>query len=567
MVNNPYATSWKQVKNVIPTRNTIFKTIEAKQFNYGELSAAADINAAIVACPDNQVVLLGPGRFMMPDPINIYRSNVTLRGSGPGVTILFKPRTTENQHIVLIGAEMWVKTVEATSVNLTKDGIAGEYSIEVANATGITAGMHIKLDADEWTTARWWEDSPTKAGAPMQIFGTDRVKVSARVTEASLDDYSRYGRFVCEVKEVKEVNGNVITFTTPLHIDYPMSKTSQVVRYKVPFTKNVGVEDLTLTGGTDCNLRVTSTAHSWARNIESSHYLGPSINMFEAFQFALRDSYIHHANNPVPGGGAYAISLRSGASEALIENNVIMYHNKLMVARGGGAGSVIAYNYAQDPLIAYDLKWVEVGINASHFPAPHHVLFEGNQSNNYDSDFTFGSSIYMTVLRNYCEGKRLSFPYPPGGPTGGKSARCIGLMQHSCWHIFIGNVLGYPDIEPTKWIYEDKCDGTMTAGPSSCAPKGAVWRLGYAGNQFQLSDPKTRQTAIRLGNWDYLTQTVHWDTQEDSQDQDIPNSYYLDEAPDFFKGLTWPWVDSLGDTKLHVLPAKVRYDNLLNTNE
>lgn len=571
MVKNPYATSWNQVKNPIPDRTVIHTTIESKQFNYGELSAASAINAAIIACPNNGVVLLGPGRFMLDDPINILRSDVTLRGSGPGVTILFKPRTSENQHLVLIGSTMYARTVETTSVNLTKDGVAGEYTIEVANAAGITAGMHIKLDADEWTTAAWWDDAPLKDGTKMKIFGTDRVKYRIRepeqpggnIPESSLDDYSRYGRGICEVKEVKEVNGNVITFTTPLHIDYPVAKASQVVRYQVPFSKNVGLENLTLTGGTDGNLRVTSTAHSWARNIEASHYGGPCINTFEAFQFALRDSYIHHANNPVPGGGAYAISLRSGVSEALIENNIIMYGNKAMVARGGGSGSVIAYNYAQDTLIAYDLNWSEVGINASHFPAPHHVLFEGNQSNNYDSDFTFGSSIYMTILRNYVEGRRRSFPQPTG--LWGKSVRCAGLMQHSCWHIFIGNVLGYPEMDKTKWIYEDMCDGTQTTGNTACAFKGAIWRLGYSSVQSQLSDPKTHQTTIRQGNWDYLTQEVKWDTQEDTEEQDIPNSYYLDEAPDFFGSLTWPWVDSLGDDKLHALPAKIRYENLLNT--
>jgi len=273
MIKNPYATSWSQVKNPIPERTVVHATINAKDFNFGETSAVAAINAAIVACPDNQVVMLGPGRFLIDTPINMKRSNITLRGSGPGVTVLYKQRTTGSQHVVLIGSDLYNRTVESTSVNLTKDGIAGEYSIEVANPIGIAAGMHLKLDADEWSSAQWWDDAPFKDGTTIKIFGTDRVKYRIRepeqpggnIPESSLDDYSRYGRVVCEVKEVKEVIGNVITFTTPLHIDYPVSKVSQVVRYRLPFNSGVGLEDLTMIGGSDGNLRVTTTAHSWCK--------------------------------------------------------------------------------------------------------------------------------------------------------------------------------------------------------------------------------------------------------------------------------------------------------------
>jgi hypothetical protein len=40
----------------------------------------------------------------------------------------------------------------------------------------------------------------------------------------------------------------------------------------------------------------------------------------------------------------------------------------------------------------------------------------------------------------------------------------------------------------------------------------------------------------------------------------LPNSLFLTQAPAFFKGYAWPWVDPTGTTKLSVLPAKARYD-------
>src|SRR5260370_4761947 len=80
-----------------------------------------------------------------------------------------------------------------------------------------------------------------------------------------------------------------------------------------------------------------------------------------------------------------------------------------MVDRSAGAGSVIGYNYMDDGYINGSDGWVEVGLNASHMVGPHHVLFEGNQSFNADSDQTHGNSIYMTFFRNWLTGYRAPF--------------------------------------------------------------------------------------------------------------------------------------------------------------
>src|SRR5262245_64967244 len=88
-----------------------------------------------------------------------------------------------------------------------------------------------------------------------------------------------------------------------------------------------------------------------------------------------------------------------------------------------------------DGFIQYDLTWNEVGINASHMVGSHHVLFEGNESFNYDSDNTHGSAIYHTVFRNHLSGFRRSFP-------GLSNGRAAGLGYGSWWHTFVGNVLG-----------------------------------------------------------------------------------------------------------------------------
>jgi hypothetical protein len=98
-----------------------------------------------------------------------------------------------------------------------------------------------------------------------------------------------------------------------------------------------------------------------------------------------------------------------------------------MVLRSCGAGSVVAYNYCDDSWIYGTEGWVETGINASHMAGPHHVLFEGNYSQNIDSDYTHGNAIYLTFFRNWLSGQRRDF-------TGLQNVRTISPAYGSWWH-------------------------------------------------------------------------------------------------------------------------------------
>jgi hypothetical protein len=121
--------------------------------------------------------------------------------------------------------------------------------------------------------------------------------------------------------------------------------------------------------------------------------------------------------------------------------------------RSSGAGSVVGYNYADDSWDFYNPGWVEVGMNASHMAGPHHVLFEGNYSQNFDSDYTHGNSIYMTAFRNWFTGQRRDFQ-----DLG--NIRTIGLAYGSWWDSFVGNALGRPG-QMAGWHYTDpamSCD-------------------------------------------------------------------------------------------------------------
>jgi len=277
---------------------------------------------------------------------------------------------------------------------------------------------------------------------------------------------------VNELKEIASVSGTVITFTTPLHTNYPTSKSSQVTRYTGGnvHVKHAGIEDLKVIGGSDGAIRLEAAAYSWIKGVEVTVWLGEGVAINDSFRVELRDSYLHDGAWSAPGGGGYAISLAGGSAEALVENNIILKANKMMVGRSAGAGSVVGYNYADDGHINYDLSWQEVGINGSHMVGSHDWLFEGNESFNYDSDNTHGNAIRMTVFRNHLTGFRRSF-------TGMSNARTAGLMFGSWWHTFVGNVLGI-EAQMSGWSYEN-------GGSHS------IWSLGYDPTHWeQDNDPK-----------------------------------------------------------------------------
>ena len=489
---------------------------------------------------------------------------ITLRGTVDPVTnapLTFLQKTNgatagsytapDYQPIIIVGPNRYPQI--GTSTNLTSDAVAGTYSITLASTAGLSPGQFVILDEDDYTSASFIA-LPNRNGSPTsaKILASDRVVFMDHSPSDPGDDpfpdsltwFSRANRPLNELKEIASISGNTVTFTSPITITYTVSKTAQLTSYVDTFVKYAGIENLSLKGGSDGQVRFEAAAYSWMKNVEDTVWLGEGVAIDNSFRIEVRDSYIHDGAWSAPGGGGYAISLASGSAEALIENNIILHANKMMVGRSAGAGTVVAYNYTDDGFINYDPSWQEVGINGSHMVGSHSWLFEGNESFNYDSDNTHGNAIYMTVFRNDLTGDRTDFPNPEG------NARAVGLMFGSWWQSIIGNVLGTPG-QMAGWTYQSPGLGNQWSGDN-------IWEIGYDPQHWeQDADPKTISTLIRGGNYDYVTNSVHW---ENIPSQTLPLSLYLSGKPAFFGSYTWPWVDPTGSTKLYILPAKARYD-------
>lgn len=563
----------------VPARTTICARVDASKYGNGSVESSRAIQAAIDACPEGQVVQLSAGTFLANNYV-IINKGITLRGAGAGKTILRKTNgaamnqstSPDAQPNIIIGPNRWPRWDASTAQNLTADAAKGSYSLSVANGSGFAAGQIVLLD--ELSGASWQIDRLGRgkiwASPDYRVvwqfhnpsrYGDDPLVASAPTGGPAAGWFSRPDRVTAETKEVASVNGNTITFTTPLHIDYRTSLAAQITAYSGnnAHVKNAGVENLTVIGGSDGAIRFECAGYSWAKAVEVTVWTGDAVDVDNSFRIEVRDSYIHDGAWAQPGGAGYALSMAAGSAETLFENNIVMMANKVMVDRSAGAGSVFGYNYVDDGYINTIDRWIEIGLNASHMVGSHHVLFEGNYGFNWDSDHTHGNATYHTVFRNYLRCIRGPFTNPLNGnrvddakQTGNGPRRCIGATAYSYWMSFIGNVLGAPG-QMNGWTYD-------VTGPKGMGTP-AVWLLGWDDASPQPYDAMTAATAIRHGNFDYLTNTIHWDS--NIPNHELPASLYLSKKPDFFnagRGYTWPWVDPLGATKFYTLPAKARYD-------
>jgi len=567
----------------IPSRTAIFRTIQASTYGNGTIEASGAIQAALDACPAGQVVQLSAGAFLCNQSFVSIHSGITLRGAGSGLTTLRKtngaqPDTEASgdpQPLVIIGPNRWPRPDNTTSQNLTIDGAKASISVTVANAAGLAAGQIVLLD--ELSGASWqpdrlgrgkiWASPDYKVVWMMHLphYGGDDCggsdssgpfdPPSTRPPQA-MSWFCRTDRPTGEVKEIASVAGNVITFTTPLHTDYRVAHGAQLTRYTGAnvHVKNAGVEGLTVVGGGNGGIRFEAAAYCWAKDCEVTLWHDEGFAVNNSFRVEIRDSHIHDAAWPQPGGAGYAISFANASSEILVENCISIRANKVMVSRCAGAGSVFGYNYADDGFINTIEGWIEIGLNASHMVGSHHVLFEGNYGFNFDSDHTHGNSVSMTVFRNHLRGIRMPFVNPHTGDTvddatqlGNGPRRCVGATGYTYYMNFAGNVLGAVG-QMSGFTYDVTGPGGMD--------RPAIWLLGWDDQSPQPYDPNVAATAIRHGNWDYLQNVVTWDPT--NANHTIPNSLYLSAKPAFFGSNPWPWVDPTGTTKLYVLPAGQR---------
>lgn len=508
---------------------------------------------------------------------------------------------------------------------LAADAAQGQTTVQVTSTSNFSVGQWVLID--EASAAGWVADplnASTKFGsvwaAPDWLSSsgspaTGRVMWSKSENGGGWDFGSTYpyqarsvgcwfsycDRPTAELHRIAAIGSGTLTFDDPLTIAFrksgnhnaqvygPLFGSNSNFRFPISFLQNAGIENISVLRAVSGGIEMKFCAYCWIKNTEVADWYGGGINIEYSARSELNTDYVHHCWNSVNNGGEYPIALDSASTEILITNSIINFAGKGMVARAGGAGSVISYSYVDDTM--YDAKsgigdyWIETGINASHYSGPHHVLFEGNWGDNLDNDNTHGNSMYMTFFRNQAAGLRTPFIDPslnktvndvagigyacgtsgPGGCRQNRPAplRAAGPMAYNYWFAFVGNTLGTAG-ETTAgngWSYQGDWS----------APRIFMlgWNAGPGGEDPYL-DGASGSYIFRHGNYDYVHASIaDWTA---GYSHTIPNSFYLSSAPAFFSvgakcTYPWPWVTPTGSTPIQAnscggsgLPAKARYD-------
>jgi len=566
-------TTWKPGLNAvggIPNRTTIYQTLSPRG---GSLDDTAAIQRALDACPRGQVVKLSPGTFNVNGGgLYLTRSDCTLRGSGTGAlgsgdggTRLIKADRDSNHNFAVLYVGNNAGQF-SSSINLAADAIKGANSLTLVSTPRLKAGDIVLIDQVTDDDPRvWWGPQHDPPGG-----GSRRW-------------FARQDRSLAQIMEVTAVNGNTITFSTPFHVTYKAKYAAQLSRYANQVLHGVGIEDLYVYGGMGGdghgNLSINLCAYCWVRNIEAHWSVGTSVGFYATFRSVLRDSYIHETPDPNPGGAGYLIGLNWGASDNLVENNVMWNGNKNIVMRATGGGNVIAYNYMDDSYGATYPHMPEAGLNAGHYTTPHMELLEGNYSHNYKGDTFWGNSIYITVLRNWFSALRAA--RPPLNTYSFKSGDCIykygdysgrvavDVQAFSYDTNFVGNILGMPNQQlleynsnscfnstEVEWTYEN----LHSLMSQNIVPMWNIGSLQTRAGWHWVSN--AYETQLRQGNWDWVTKSQIWygsigakGSYSNGTPQVIPNSLYLTAKPTFFGSNPWPWVNPSNGT-VSTLPAK-----------
>lgn len=491
---------------------------------------------------------------------------------------------------------------------LTADAAQGQMTVQVASTTGFSVGQWVLID--EASGAGWVPDplnaftgfgslwaAPdwlSSSGSP----ATGRVLWSKSQNNGGWDFgssfpyqagsvgcwYSYCDRPTQELHKIASTGSGTLTFDDPLTAAFRQSGGHNAQVYPglyanqsgsgspIPFLQNASVENLSLLRAVNGGLEMEFCANCWVKNVEIGDWYGGGIKIAYSARSELNGVYVHHCWDSVNNGGEYPISLDSASTEILVTNSITNFAGKGMVARAGGAGSVVSYNYVDDTM--YDAEsgigdyWVDMGVNASHYSGPHHVLFEGNWGDNLDNDHTHGNSMYVTFFRNQGTGLRTPFTDPSNnkavndfagtGWAGGNTPsapgplRAAGPQAYNYWFAFVGNVLGLAG-ETTAangWSYQGDWNGKR------------MFMLGWndgPGGQDPYMNGTRGSYVFRHGNYDYVNGAVVWDP--NTPDQNLPSSFYLSAAPSFFSGYTWPWINPTGPSQVATLPAKARWDN------
>lgn len=553
------------VTDGIPNRTTKCATL-----NPG--ATAAQIQAAISACPAGQVVYLNEGTYSI-SPLSIAgKDNWTLRGAGMGKTILDIP--SGSQSVTVGDAPPW----DGDWINRTNitGGVyqQGQSTITVDNASGYSVGDMCVIDQDnkDWIVGYGVGGNGINSGTT-----PDQKAYNKSVAGYRFEKYGNPNdpndpllaiRVQTHFCRITGKSGNTLTFSPALPYALEQDRDPEITELGVRGPYKSGIEDLTVKSGQSAyGITILGTSDFWLKNVEVTNWGNlAAVWVRKNANFEMRGSFIH---DPYSGLNAvnhgYGLQL-DPVTGSLIIDNIIYNTQSTVLLQGGSSGNVLAYNVfafgnyingcnATTGVCSQNGQWLQHEISGNHTPFPSYNLFEGNYTGQFQSDYYYGPSGWGTLFRNRIPGNSLATKehriavsidsqnrnYSVVGNQLGENdpeTTLNGVATSSLTFGLLGINRGYAQPQPISWQYDS---GTSNFGYGE--PR--IYRLGYpySGNNsssygFAVIDNEVKTGTLRHGNWDAANDAVVWDPAVGNTNLD--SSLFLDSKPAFFGSLAWP---------------------------
>ena len=227
----------------ISDKTAIIAAIAAAEQYVGATNgiAGATPRAAIVALPNGQLLINEVSDVAAQLVINISQSNIVLRGMGQGKSELFMRQPLQpadpnkmwsTPRIINFTAANKGQPQQAVTATVNKASVAGSsMMVSIAPQTVDAA----KFQVGDWVRLAAFVQRPDYVEATISPY-----KLEKRWTKL------RQGLNLQEMHQIKAINGDVISFHTPIQVDIDPQDNWQLT--KLALIENVGLENLTIRG-------------------------------------------------------------------------------------------------------------------------------------------------------------------------------------------------------------------------------------------------------------------------------------------------------------------------------
>ena len=479
------------------------------------------ILSAVNACPEFHAVYFPAGYYKISKTIDVSKS-VVIRGEIDELTGLSRSLIYNDD----IGFRFSNGYNISIIVNIESGYTKNAVQLVLSNAASFEVGDYVLID----------QLNDGNLVTQIGIGGTS--------TWSSREEGTRC---LGQLNRITGINSDTITLATPLYHTYNDTLTPEMVKLD-GILEEAGIEDIHINGlysRGSSNISMAGVSNCWIKNVHSENADRSHFSILRGYRTEIINNFIHH-NRTGYGSMSYGVEFFLQSTANLVENNIFFHiHSALMIA-GGLTGSVYGYNYVTEiKYIQEHILGIDCGIHGGH---PNMNLIEGNVFHKFVCDSYWGSNAHITLFRNHILGHA-------SGTTTANIA--VDIQAGNKYITVVGNILGTTNF---NGFYE-------RVGVT--APYWNTWtiyKLGY--NSYgdgdpEDNDPEVQKTLIRHGNFDFISDSVVWDTE--IQDREIPKSLYLHSKPAFFSNLNWPPItpESGKENMLSDLPAKVRFDSII----